>query len=332
MPCYSPLKAFRIKNEDNTGYDITFKPDCTDYLYELQLPCGRCIGCRLERSRQWAIRCVHEAQLHKNNCFLTLTFRDQNLDLNKSLVKRDFQTFMKRLRKQFPARKYGHIGYFHCGEYGEKHSRPHHHACLFGFDFADKIPAQVSSSEAGQHQLFTSPTLDRLWGHGHAWIGSVTFESAAYVARYITKKITGKNADDYYGDRLPEYTTMSKKPAIGLNWIKTYMTDVYPHDEVILRGKRIRPARYYDKYLEKNHPSMFLDIKEKREQVAFDKSLNSENSMERLHVKHQIQLLRFEKLKRPYEMTELENPQIILHDNQVISYRQGLINETLHNL
>lgn len=321
MPCYSPLTAYRSETElTSTGKKaIQFKED--NSLSQLKLPCGQCIGCRLERSRQWAIRCMHEAQLHENNCFLTLT-----IDKNKSTpeeqitLKKDlYQKFMKRLRKKYPEIK---ISYYYCGEYGEQYSRPHYHSCLFNFDFPDKSLYRVTSDG---NRLYTSELLNKLWGKGNCYIGDVTFESAAYVARYITKKITGPNSDEYYSGRLPEYTNMSKKPAIGLRWIQQYASDVYPSDEVILRGKKVRPARYYDKYMETNFPLNFDLVKMKREELAHRYELSEESSQERLTVKHQIQMLRFKKLIRPLESNQLEN---IHHkndyDTNVINYFKGI--------
>ena len=151
------------------------------------VPCGQCIGCRLERSRQWAIRCVHEASLHTDNCFITLTYSPDCLPSDGSLNHDDFQKFFKRLRKHIAPKK---IRYYMCGEYGEdlqqpsKLGRPHFHACLFGLDFDDKQLYIVRDDV----KLYTSATLEKIWGKGFVTIGDVTFESAAYVARYIAKK------------------------------------------------------------------------------------------------------------------------------------------------
>ena len=100
------------------------------------------------------------------------------------------------------------VRFFHCGEYGELLYRPHYHACLFGFDFSDK----VLWSTRGGVRLYRSKILEKLWTFGFSTIGDVTFESAAYVARYCTKKITGDKADEHYNGRSPEYVTMSRPP------------------------------------------------------------------------------------------------------------------------
>lgn len=300
MACFNPLVAYRgkIPNAKTGKLPMVFQArDSLEPDSPVKLPCGRCIGCRLERSRQWAIRCVHEASMYESNCFITLTFSPENLDPGGSLVKRDFQLFMKKLRKKFGSG----VRYFHCGEYGEKTKRPHHHACLFNFDFPDR---ELWSVRDGV-RLYTSKTLDALWGKGFATIGDVTFESAAYVARYVTKKITGPLADSHYlneatGEiRQAEYVTMSRRPGIGRPWLDKYMGDVYPHDRVVLRGLEMRPPKYYDGVFELANSSDFDEVKDsrRRKQVLQAK----DTTYERLRVRERHQYIRFEKLKRGFE-------------------------------
>lgn len=157
----------------------------------VQLPCGQCIGCRLDYSLHWAVRCMHEAQMHDENCFLTLTYSDEHVPSSGSLDKGALQKFWKRLRKRFPERR---IRYFACGEYGERLHRPHYHACVFGFDFPDRELFMMREGIP----LYTSEALAQCWPFGFCSIGDVTFESAAYVARYACKKITGEAASRHY--------------------------------------------------------------------------------------------------------------------------------------
>ena len=185
MPCYHPLTAYR-----SAQGDVVFC-ERGDIVATLQLPCGRCIGCRLERSRQWAVRILHETKSHRENCFLTLTYDEEHCPRNLSLDYSEFQRFMKRLRKKFRGKR---IRFYMCGEYGEQFARPHFHACIFGLDFEDK----VLFSSSGGNKLWTSATLDALWPFGFSSIGEVTFESAAYVARYCLKKVNGDLAKDHY--------------------------------------------------------------------------------------------------------------------------------------
>lgn len=293
MPCYHPLKAIR----SSSGVTV-LNGDAK--LFNLQLPCGQCIGCRLERSRQWAVRCMHEASQHEHNCFITLTYDDEHLPHDGSLNHRHFQLFMKRLRKHFSNID---IRYYMCGEYGGKLGRPHFHAILFGCNFADyRI---WFKSDAGS-SLYRSQTLESLWTYGFSSIGAVTFESAAYVARYVMKKVTGHNVDSHYSSvstvtgevfqRVPEYNRMSLKPGIGAKWFARYRTDVFPHDRVIVDGTPTKPPRYYDKLLGR-YDSVLLDqIKLKR----FVDNLDSymDNTPARLNSKELVADAKLSKLKR----------------------------------
>ena len=202
------------------------------------VPCGNCIGCRIDRSRAWAIRCVHEAQTHENNCFITLTYNDKNIPSGGGLRPIHLQNFFKELRRKYSSKT---IRYFACGEYGDENQRPHYHACLFGLDFDDKL---VHSTTNGV-PLHRSPTLEKLWRKGYSTVGNVTWESAGYVARYIMKKITGEQSDSHYMNRetgeliQPEFTRMSNRPGIGKAWFDKYhLTDLYPQDFVIIGGKK----------------------------------------------------------------------------------------------
>jgi len=262
----------------------------------IEVPCGQCIGCRLERSRQWAIRCVHESSLYEANSFITLTYDDKNMPTNASLKKRDFQLFMKRLRKYYTPRK---IRFFHCGEYGDKLGRPHYHAIIFNLDFEDKIPYKKQN----ENQLYVSPILEKIWGKGFCIIGDVTFESAAYVARYVVKKINGPRAETHYKNKAPEYTTMSRRPGIGKEWYKKFSGDVYPDDFVVLRGRKMQPPRYYDKQLEADAEEQYKKIKVERSMD--DPKRDANNTYSRLAVREEVQRRKLEQLTRPLESEDI---------------------------
>lgn len=225
------------------------------------LPCGKCIGCRLERSRQWAVRLVHESKMHSESSFITLTFAPEFLPSDSSLSVVTCQLFLKRLRERVAPRR---IRFFLCGEYGEKFGRPHYHAVIFGYGFPDKVPY----AGGGQFQLYRSKELEDVWGMGQCPIGDVSFESAAYVANYATKKVIGEKAEAFYGSRKPEFLLMSRRPGIGRSWIEKYSGDVYPKDEVISRGFPSRPPRYYDQVLEAKDPALLASLKVRRELEA----------------------------------------------------------------
>lgn len=260
MSCYDPRLSFKIAftngsvkvsfgrsvhSVDQSVVDahLARKPyydSAGNYITPLILPCGQCIGCLLHRSKQWAIRCVHEAQLHDENCFLTLTYDDLNLPSDGSLHKEHFQKFMKRLRKALFPRK---IRFFACGEYGSQLNRPHYHAIIFGWYPEDK---KLFSINRGS-MIHVSPMLAKLWPFGFHTVGAVTFESAAYVARYVLKKHTGRDAQMHYDGLEPEFVLMSRKPGIARDWIEKFSGDVYPHDYVVIRDNiKCRPPRYYD--------------------------------------------------------------------------------------
>lgn len=305
MPCFHPLQGWRSRNLNESGKrSIVFNR--TDGYADLpvEIPCGQCIGCRLERSRQWAIRCVHEASLYDDNCFITLTYSDEHLPADRSLNLRHYQLFMKRLRK-----KYGsNIRFFHCGEYGEKFGRPHYHACLFNFDFTDKILFKNHND----NRLYTSASLDELWPYGYGIIGSVTFDSAAYVARYIMKKVTGDKSTDHYqhineatgevSTIKPEYTTMSRRPGIGKGWYEKYKSDVYPCDNVVLNGKKLVPPKFYDNLLDCENPDELKRLKAKRTNTSDEHRAN--NTIARLQVRETIQKTKAALLIRPTHQGE----------------------------
>lgn len=240
---------------------------------------------------------MHERQYHELSCFLTLTYDNQHLPENGSLNKRDFQLFMKRLRKQHE----GKIKFFHCGEYGEQLQRPHYHAILFGIDFSDKRRHSVNGRG---DVIYTSKLLDSIWGLGHCWIGTTTHESAGYVARYCLKKITGDLAKEHYqrvntktGEIIhlqPEYITCSR--GIGLAWYEQYGEHTHARDFVIIKGKESPIPKYYDRKLEQKDPGLLEEIKQKRKQRALKDKEN--NTPERLAVRKEIKTAQVNMLKR----------------------------------
>nr|CAI9750507.1 replication initiation protein [Microvirus sp.] len=298
MPCFHPLQLIIYEDIlDREGKPLRkvfpSNPPIKNSKYPvIRIPCGQCIGCRLDRSKDWAARCVLEASSHDNNCFITLTFNDYFLPADNSIHKRDIQLFMKRLRKKFGAG----IRFFACGEYGELLERPHYHAILFGFDFPDKVPFSVRDGNT----YYISETLMKLWPYGFSTIGQVTFESCAYVARYVCKKITGDKAAEHYKGREPEFLLMSRKPGIAKQWFDEFQRDVYPNDFVVVRdGIKQKPPRYFDKLYDVINPDDMARIKEDR--IAGAIANYDDNTPARLEVKEELQLLKAKKLIRGYE-------------------------------
>lgn len=245
MPCYGPLTAYRPKANANDKR-LVFRKTDSETGVGIKIPCGKCPGCRLEQSRQWAVRCMHEKRLHTDSCFATLTYSDDRLPSGNTLVLADLQNFMKRLRDHW-SYNYGKTGlrFFACGEYGSHTSRPHYHLLLLNTDFNDKRLIKSGS----QYNLYDSPLLSRLWPHGHHALGDVTFESAAYVARYCMKKNqNGKTVSD---GRLPEFVTMSRNPGLGSGYFNKFSNELLAHDTVIVNGQPAALPRYYDTQIAK---------------------------------------------------------------------------------
>lgn len=302
MPCYKPIQAWRTtENTPNGKKRISFRSSPTT-THTITLPCGQCIGCKLTRSFNWAMRCTNHAQLYDQNCFITLTYSDQHLPWDGSLKKSHFQKFIKRLRKQLHPLK---ISYYMAGEYGELLSRPHFHACIFNHQFSDREPWKEQEGII----TYTSDTLDRLWGNGFSTLSDLTFETAAYAARYCTKKITGQSAEDHYttthpitGETIslePEYNSMSLKPGIGKEWLETYRSDVYPSDYLIRKGQKVPIPRYYEKLLNLSEDDL-IELKIRRNKNAVKHM--KDNTPERLAVREQVKKLTMQsKLNRTYE-------------------------------
>lgn len=264
MSCVAPIDAWL------TDEGISFKPPKGNLISgdPLKLPCRKCISCKMSRAREWAVRCMHEKQMNMETMFITLTYNDEHLPKNEGLNHEHFQLFMKRYRKQIYPKK---IKFYMCGEYGENFGRPHYHALIFGHRFNDL--------EIFNHRdkLYTSNKLEKLWGKGFCTIGNVTFESAAYVARYIMKKISGdqadlhyKKCDPYTGELLdiePEYNRMSNRPAIGASWFDEYGSDI--HDGTLhLDGKGIPIPTYYLRLLKRENPKTYEKLMIERRKKA----------------------------------------------------------------
>lgn len=241
---------------------------------------------------------MHEAQLHQSNYFLTLTLNEEAINEHGwSLQPKYFTDFAKRTRA-----KMGPFRYYMVGEYGTRFLRPHYHAAAFGLQFNDLFP--LRKSESG-HQLYESDTLSKLWPWGEANIGALTFESAAYMARYMMDKPTTDAARQRRYERvdgdtgeitevLPEFCRISNggsknavyKGGIGKQWIEKFHTDVYPGDFVISRSRQAKPPRYYDEYYKEIDQHGYENIKNTRRAKA--KLNKDDNTPARLQVKEEL--------------------------------------------
>lgn len=316
MSCFHPLKGFRIGTTENGKADLkvtSYSVDHMEYYPDdkrwhqididfvsprasrvvrnyTELPCGKCVGCRMDYSRQWALRCMLELQYHDSAYFVTLTYDDLHVpqslygDLatgeahpSLTLRKKDFQNFMKRLRFAHPD---DNIRFFAAGEYGSKTWRPHYHAIIFGLHLDDLIPY---SRSAQGYTYYNSESLQKAWSIydkytgtytplGFAVVGEVTYETAAYTARYVMKKLKGKEALLYDGMNMEHpFTLMSRKPGIARQYFDEH-PDLYNFDYINLAtqkgGKKFKPPRYYDQLFDLEHPEEMAEIKAIRRRTA----------------------------------------------------------------
>lgn len=304
MPCYHPTTVWRSKQVNPTGKrSLVFSQAKGIPGSKLEIPCRNCIGCRLDNARQWAIRLTHEQRYYDLSCFLTLTYSPRHMPKNHSLDKKHFQLFMKRLRMYHhyhnpDAEK---IKYFMCGEYGGKTSRPHYHAIIFGLDFADK---RFHKNVNMRDKLYTSEKLDELWGLGNCYIGSVTYQSVGYVARYCVKKVNGEAAVEHYqyvdpdtGEVFPvikEYIAASQ--GLGLRHFEDHHHQMYLRDSVVIAGKQVPIPKYYDRKLEETNAEWLEKIKEQRKLKALENK--NDNTWDRLLVKEEVKHAQYKMLKR----------------------------------
>ncbi len=279
MSCFHPLKAFyRLDGDKKILHFVSAKNDKFQqyddngnfYPYEIDIPCGQCAGCRLDYSRQWATRCMLESSFHEFNWFVTLTYDDEHLPFNEcyncddngeivdlfmrpTLRKKHVTQFIKNLRR-YMEYHYNHTGirFYACGEYGDKNGRPHYHLILFNCPIPD-IKAFQNKSHSGA-LLFESDILSQCWDNkGLIAIGELTFQSAAYTARYMMKKQKGRNAD-YYDKQgqEPVFSNMSRRPGIAKEYFDKNFDKIYSIDKIVIvdyKGKvlSVKPPRYFDR-------------------------------------------------------------------------------------
>lgn len=294
--------------------------------------CNRCIGCRLDYAGKWAARIMNEASLYDHNEYITLTYADEHLPQYNELAYEDFQKFMRRLRKHmarndpkskteptkctppcpggatknrgkiFPE-KPKQIRFYMSGEYGDKEGRPHFHAILFNLRFADR--EYLKQSPSGE-PLYTSQQLDRLWGKGFCSLGAVTQKSANYVARYVMKKIGNKQTEKHYlltdtetgeiREKKREFSNMSRRPGIGMPWIKKYLSDVYPDGMMVVNGWPVRPPTAYDRYYKLKNPKKYREMINQRGKEALTRTLTEDN--QRIQAKETVKRAQLAQLKR----------------------------------
>lgn len=222
MACVLPLEGWYSQRLNESGKrPIVFNIRDGFSDRPVQVPCGKCIGCRFDRSRMWAIRVYHESFQHSRSAFLTLTYSDESV---VAINKRDIQLFVKRLRKLCPVR------YFAVGEYGSRTNRPHYHMVVFGADF-------MGGSFRMNDELYCNPIVQETWGKGIVSIGSVSYGSCAYVAGYTLGKLGATDT----------FALMSRRPGIGHDWLDKYGDDIVNTGHCVIEGRKVAvPRKYFE--------------------------------------------------------------------------------------
>ena len=308
--CTSPLKGFINGTTENGKKNLIVTPYSVDHIEILdnkkiyvdspaitskfaltefvEIPCGQCIECRLQRSRRWADRCMLELGYHESSYFITLTYDNEHIPKNPlidyktgeiyaenaTLVKKDLQDFMKRLRRAYEYKGYENkLRFFACGEYGSQTLRPHFHIIVFGLKLDDLM---LYKRNFNGDNLYNSAFISKLWKKGFSVVGDVTWQSCAYVARYIMKKHLGKDSEfyDIYNIE-PEFTLMSRKPGIARQYYDEHKDELFYQDFVSIPikegAKQIYPPPYYEKLFEEDFPeNEVVERKEKRKQAKID--------------------------------------------------------------
>lgn len=294
MACYEPLQAWTVEGvlTDAGKQLISFRSEPyikPEGFKRIQIPCGRCIGCRLDYSRMWMARITKEAGEYENNMFLTLTYNPEHLPtkdtINKEtgelitghpLVKEHVQKFIKRLRRQYEYHfKHTGIRYYACGEYGGKTHRPHYHLAIFNCDATAWGDIKFLQNNIRGDALWTSQKIEQIWGKGFITIGDLTPQSAAYIARYMLKKQKGHGKEWYYESQgiVSEYNTMSCKPGLSRTWYDREKNKLWESDIIYVpqRDKapmEVKTPAYFDKLLEVEDPEKYKRIKEARQRKA----------------------------------------------------------------
>lgn len=290
MACYHPIAAWKHKTakNDNGKSVITFHLPLTLSDYEeIRVPCGQCVGCRLDYSRDWATRIMCECKSWEQNWFVTLTYDPEHVPVSSvvdtetgefiqgmTLVPSHLTKFMKDLRRYWEYH-YDHTGirFYACGEYGDESGRPHYHLAIFNLPFApDQLEPWFFNKE--HQQIYKCPVLEQIWANGIVAVGEVTFNSAAYIARYMLKKQKGPDAAAFYRSqgKAPEFSRMSRRPGIGADYYAQHRDEIYEHDEMFMgtlkKVMKVKPPKYFDRLYDMDSPEAMAAIKEDRAAVA----------------------------------------------------------------
>lgn len=313
MSCYRPLMGIPKGVDPKSGkMQYLIKPFPKNWTGDkymdgiVTIPCGKCTGCRLDYSRQWANRCMLELEYHDVAWFVTLTYNNAHVPTSfyadpktgealqsMTLRKRDFQLFVKRLRKAFPN---DNIRYFAAGEYGDKHLRPHYHAIIYGLHLDDLVV--TNDYDSGDFTYYTSQKLQSVWDsgldnfdvkcyddgnqkfdkamRGMTIVAPVNWQTCAYVARYVMKKQKGPASEVYSSHNIePPFSLMSRKPGIGRQYYDDH-PDLYKYQSINISteegGRKFRPPKYFDRLRLQDNPDEYESLREFRRLAAQEKT------------------------------------------------------------
>ena len=334
MSCYHPLVRYETWekykcNDGHMAYKATVEKLQTGQNYEdieeaekrlnirikqrQIIPCGKCIGCRLEYSRDWATKGLYEAEMHKDNWFLTITYDEEHLPAAENMIdpktgaelgqnpygtlkNQDFTLFLKKLRNHYERNK-NHVGirYMGCGEYGDQGHRPHYHAIMFNLPI-DIQDLKFHEYNENYETLWRCTELEKIWGKGMIVAAEVNWNTCAYVARYVTKKVGLPTDKEHYKclGIEPEFFRMSRKPGIGREYYELNKDNIYKTDKLIIQKYgggtlKIRPPKYYDKLYDIEYPEKMEKIKKERKKES-ERVNRIKFNQTSLYKKHQLEI------------------------------------------
>lgn len=315
MACYEPniihvrkipgqkakiLRFINSKGPNFPGYEIFdkenefYKEVGADKEY-IRIPCGDCIGCQEKYSKEWAVRCMLEAQRYPENYFITLTydefhlpmegelvnpktgeiFEDDGTWLTGTLIPEHMKKFIKDIRAYWKYHyKHDGIRFFACGEYGGQSQRPHYHLIMFNLPLKAKDLKVYKANKDGTI-LYTHPIIEKIWGKGFITIAQVNWDTCAYTARYVMKKMKGKIPieESFRSGKIPEFIRMSRMPGIASDYFDENAKAIFENDEIVINGHKekiqpVKPPRYFDKKYDIIYHDHMEQIKKTRKRIA----------------------------------------------------------------
>lgn len=311
MACFSPQRGYQSYEPNANGKrPLLFGPDAVLKGSAIEVACGQCIGCRLDRKRDSGTRIALEAKLHARSCFATFTYSDDHLPRPPSLDKRIAQRLQKSIRKKLEREGARRVRFVSVGEYGELSWRPHYHFVVFGWFPRDAVLKPGGSPD---RPAYTSKWLSSVWPYGWCEVCPVTDAVADYIGGYVVKKLTGERAAAHYRwvdpdtgevhQLEPEFRLQSNRPGIGAGAMERWESDFYPSDQVVGSGGQVRgrPPKYFDRLLERKRPELLAELKAKRKAYALEPRQQWNSSRVRREVRAEVARARLKLRRKPLD-------------------------------